>query len=203
LINSLDQLNGPSSPAIQQDASLTTVADSTHLSSDGLGPGLWQPQTTLEYGRGGLFLVNAAPGTQTTSTQGYQWATFDGTTNAPQVYPNSSSLQSLVNALFFQVTNSTFPQYSLSGQVALNQPYKAPIGVSGGTPPYTWSLAANSPGGLPPGLVFTNIAGQEFLYGPGPTNASAGTTYDFYVQATDSSSPAKTAMGTCSFLVSP
>jgi hypothetical protein len=65
-------------------------------------------------------------------------------------------------------------QYLPSGTVG--SVYAATIVTSGGTPPYSWSLAS---GTLPPGIVIDQARG--ILRGT-PTNAGA---YSFYVLTTD------------------
>jgi hypothetical protein len=73
------------------------------------------------------------------------WASFDGSTNAPILYPNGRSLQDLENQYFFQITTGNLPD----GNV--NVPYTAQLQVTGGQAPYVWSVGSGSaplPGGL-------------------------------------------------------
>ncbi len=72
------------------------------------------------------------------------WGSFDGTTNAPVVYPDGSTLDDLGNLIFVQISPSSVP----NGTMGTN--YTAvTFTISGGsfTPPYTWSAS-----GLPAGL---------------------------------------------------
>jgi len=66
-------------------------------------------------------------------------------------------------------------------------PYLANLLAAGGTPPYAWSLAKGS--SLPPGLALTS-AGS--ITGTIASSQAVGS-YPFTVQASDSSSPVKTA----------
>jgi hypothetical protein len=63
--------------------------------SGGAGPGVIQPPITLTYGTGGPFYVNTYDPSkllsglsQTTAGPGLSWGSFDGSTNAPLMYPN-------------------------------------------------------------------------------------------------------------------
>jgi hypothetical protein len=76
----------------------------------------------------------------------YQWASFDGSTNAPFLYPNAATLAGLEQQSFIQVSPSFLPGGTFG------QPYgPETLSVSGGTPPYTWQLSPLS-NPLPPGL---------------------------------------------------
>jgi hypothetical protein len=84
----------------------------------------------------------------------YQWASFDGSTNAPILYPNAASLAGLEEQSLIQVN----PQFLSAG--AFGTPYNASLSVSGGTAPYTWELSPlSSP--LPPGLNLTQDPGDS------------------------------------------
>ena len=63
--------------------------------SGGAGPGVIQPPITLTYGTGGPFYVNTLNPlfileglSQSTAQPGFSWGSFDGSTNAPLMYPN-------------------------------------------------------------------------------------------------------------------
>jgi hypothetical protein len=108
----------------------------------------------------------------------YQWASFDGSTNAPILYPSSASLAGLQQQSFIQVSPSFLP----AG--AFRTAYSASLSVSGGTAPYTWTLTPNS-SPMPPGLSLTRD----------PTDSSQATisgtpgvpgNYIFVVRVTDS-----------------
>ncbi|HWI56863.1 MAG TPA: Ig domain-containing protein, partial [Bacillota bacterium] len=101
------------------------------------------------------------------------WGSFDDSTNTPVVYPTGTSIENLENMMLMQVTTPVMPDG------ALGVAYSAMFGGYGGTAPYTWSLAPNSPA-LPPGLMLSTD-GSGYLYG---TPRARGT-YDFMIQMTD------------------
>lgn len=61
------------------------------------GPGIIAPQTVITFNKIGPFLFSSNPFflDEETSTLGYVWGSFDGTTNAPIVYPQGSSVREL------------------------------------------------------------------------------------------------------------
>jgi hypothetical protein len=102
------------------------------------------------------------------------WGSFDGTTNAPVVYPNGSTLTELEDFLLGPApATPTLPD----GNIGL--PYFVQLAGKSGTAPYTWSLAPNSPA-LPDGL---NISSDGQITGV-PSGPAA--IYDFTVRITDS-----------------
>jgi hypothetical protein len=104
----------------------------------------------------------------------FVWASFDGTTNAPVVYPNGTSIDNLENQIFVQVSPSTLPV----GTRGLAYPTTIFTGTGGAfTPPFTWSLAFGS--GMPAGL---SLSANGTLSGT-PTQSG---TFDFILQLTDS-----------------
>jgi hypothetical protein len=102
------------------------------------------------------------------------WGSFDGTTNAPVVYPNGTSLQEFENQIIGPAAST---RYLPDGTIG--SPYFAQLAGVGGVPPYTWSLAPGSPG-LPAGL---NISSNGKITGIPSGPASI---YDFTVRITDS-----------------
>jgi hypothetical protein len=110
----------------------------------------------------------------------FLWGSFDGTTNAPTLYPNDVSIGELENQMLVPVT----PQYLPVGNI--NASYTVELQTRDNPPgwqgPFTWSLAPNSPG-LPPGLGINtdgyntaNISGVPYQSG----------TFDFVLEITDS-----------------
>jgi hypothetical protein len=112
--------------------------------------------------------------TQDTQSQFGAFAAFDGTTNAPLLFPNGTSFLELQN-LFLGPANNT--PFLPNGNVGL--PYSAQLSAKGGTPPYTFALAPTSPG-LPGGL---NLSSDGKITGIPSGPASI---YDFTVRITDS-----------------
>ena len=102
------------------------------------------------------------------------WASYDGSTNLPVLYPPNLRAANLGQQLVIEVT----PLYLPDGTngVAYNVPFTA----AGGQPPYTWSLSGPTQSVLPAGLTLTGttIAGT-------PTGVLPGL-YDFQLIITDS-----------------
>jgi hypothetical protein len=101
------------------------------------------------------------------------WGSFDGTTNAPVVYPNGTSLTELENQFLAPAPTTRFLPDGTVGVA-----YSAQFSAVGGTPPYTWALAPGSPS-LPSGLNLTPD-GQITGTPDGPPSI-----YDFTVRLTD------------------
>jgi len=124
---------------------------------------------------GGVFGAGGTP--DTNSLQSFQWGSFDGSTNAPILYPSSASLADLEAELYFQViTPSPLP----AGKVG-NAYGSVQLEATGATQflppksPYLWNT--NVPG-LTPGLT---LSATGILSG---TPTTVGTN-QFTVQVTD------------------
>jgi hypothetical protein len=132
---------------------------------------------------GPIFTVEAPSfqipiGVGNTNIPDFQWASFDGTTNAPVVYPVNTDYQSLVNNIFLQITT---PGSLPTGN--FNQAYSAPLSASGATPPpYTFAVISGS---LPPGLNLVTAGGNTSISG---TPTATGI-FDFSLSVTDTSAP--------------
>jgi len=114
------------------------------------------------------------------------FGSFDGTTNLPIVYPNGTSVTSLLDLILGPQSNTPT---LLDGNIG--QLYSAQLAAKGGTAPYTWSLAPNSPG-LPGGLHLTSggiITGVP---------AGPAAIYDFTVRITDSAGKSRDVQYTIS-----
>jgi hypothetical protein len=143
------------------------------------GPGVINSPTTLTFNKVGPSYYNTSEVTaipdQASGFQGLIWASFDGTTNAPVLYPDGSSLQNLENQVLIQIFPTTLP----AG--ANGTPYSVGLSATGGLQPYTWSLASSS-AGLPPGLT---LSPSGVISG---TPTESGTFDDIIIQLTDSAS---------------
>lgn len=116
-----------------------------------------------------------SPVNQTTGLPALMWASFDGSTNPPVVYPTGASIQELENQMVITVSPTTLP----NGTNGVPYPTTT-FSATGGTPGYNWSGT-----NFPNGLVFYG----GVLYGtPETTNG----TYDVTIQLNDSSNPPKT-----------
>jgi len=105
----------------------------------------------------------------------YVWASYDGTTNNPVVYPNGTSLENLQNQVLIQVSPaSPLPNGSVDYDYISNA---VKFTATGGafTKPYTWTAS-----GLPSGL---NLDPNTAEISGAPTQAG---TYDFTLILTDS-----------------
>jgi len=151
------------------------------------GPGTITLPTTITFNKAGPTYFNTLgdiligdpaltqpPGGYTGSGLYYfyfVWGSFDGSTNLPVAYPNTTSINEIENQILIQVTPSTLPN-GTNGVVYPPQYFT----TSGGsfTPPYTWSAT-----GLPNGL---NLTAAGILYG---TPTQTGTNLDVTVTLTD------------------
>lgn len=171
---------------------------STNGTSQLAGPGVIRPGTnfgantsniliTLDK-TGPIFTVSAPSfqipiGVGNTNIPDFQWASFDGTTNAPVVYPVNTDYQNLVNTIFLQITT---PGSLPDGIV--NQPYSTPLAATGATPPpYNFALVPGS-GSFPTGLSLV-VSGGNTSIGGTPTVTGI---FDFSLSVTDTSNPPRT-----------
>ncbi len=151
--------------------------------ADGLaGPGIIDPTSgtnaTIIYNTVGPVFFNTSPaflnGPDSYTGDYGIWGSFDGTTNAPIVYPNGTSIANLAAEALIQIS----PPPPTLPDGTNTMPYSITLSATGGQSPYTWSLTANS-AGLPPGLTLSSggvISGT-------PTNSA---TYDdIVIQMTD------------------
>ncbi len=148
-----------------------TVATNAVVAGALLGPGTIEPSATFTFNKVGPLYINLGPGSEVDKQLTYIWGSYDGTTNAPRVYPIGTSVYDLENMVLINITNPSLA----AGTVGA--PYSQQMNGLGGTPPYTWSLRSDSPG-LPVGLT---LSSSGALTGT-PTQAGV---YDFVVRLTD------------------
>ena len=138
----------------------------------------------------GLSLSTAGVISGTASAEGlygFQVGATDSTSPTPETATAQLSL--LVSPGSVSITTSSLPEAYVGAD------YSATLTASGGSAPYSWSLAAGS---LPSGMSLSST-GEISGY---PTSGSATST--FQVEVTDSSSPtAQTASATLSITVAP
>lgn len=151
-------------------------------SSSLAGPGTLRPGVVFTFNKIGPSYLNQSPFfmTEATSTQGALWGSFDGTTNAPVVYPNGTSIFNLENQVLIQIgpAGPALP----NGTVGVNYTNAfSGFTVTGGTAPYTWSIAPASPSGLPAGLVLSAATGVV----SGVPGGGAAGIYDITIRLTD------------------
>ena len=114
------------------------------------GPGTIEPTAVFEFNKVGPIYLNAGPffTTEASAYFYFQWGSFDGSTNAPYLYPDGSSINDLISQVLMEVST---PDPLPTG--TRNSAYTA-LGLTGigGQPPYTWQIAPYS-GGLPAGMT--------------------------------------------------
>jgi hypothetical protein len=77
------------------------------------GPGNIVPQTQFTFNKVGIVLANENPlfADEVTAQKGFVWGSFDGTTNAPVVYPQGTSIRQLeaqvLNPALINTTNTS------------------------------------------------------------------------------------------------
>jgi hypothetical protein len=141
------------------------------------GPGTREPLIRIEFNKVGPLLINQGPDfvDEQNATTNFVWASYDGSTNAPIIYPSGTSITDLENLILVQVLPAT-----LTNGTA-NVPYNASLTVSGGQPPHviSWTPGPNGSGGL----TLTQTSGTTFQISGVP---SASGVFDFVVNITDS-----------------
>ena len=150
-----------------------------HVPSGLAGPGTIDPPATIIFNKVGPVIENYSPYFMSESAfynLGFIWASFDGSTNDPIVYPNGTSITTLENEALIQISPATLPDATKGA------PYSVTLSVTGGQPSYTWMLATNSPA-LPAGLSLQSLSPIGVISGT-PTQSG---TFDFTVQMNDSS----------------
>ena len=102
---------------------------------------------------------------------GFQWGSFDGSTNPPVAYPSGTSIKEIEARVLIQINPATLPAAHVS------QEYSVALSAIGAQPPLTWALSPSS-AGLPLGLELLangTIQGTPWVEG----------VYDILVRMTD------------------
>ena len=168
----------------------STVANTTRLAGPGTiePPGAGGTPQSLILNKGVPAYLNLFQGTildDGTGSSAYLWGSYDGTTNAPVIYPSSASLTNYENSLFLQITTPMVLPVGHQGQA-----YTAQIQATGQSPPpYSWSFVGV---GLPPGL--NKSAPVTVVNSPTSTTSTITISgmptttgiFDFVVQVSDS-----------------
>jgi hypothetical protein len=137
------------------------------------GPGTIEPRVTITFNTEAPVFYNQSPFLTQPALPDLVYGSFDGTTNAPIVYPDGTSIMNLENQVLMQITTASLP-IGTNG-ISYNGGAGFQLTGSGGSPPYTWTIINNA---LPPGL---GLSTDGIISG---TPVSAGT-FDFTVQMTD------------------
>lgn len=145
------------------------------------GPGTIIGSGTFTFNKGGPVRVNQGPlfMEEVNSFLDFAWATFDGTTNAPFVFPHADSIRALESQIIMQVTTVALPEARVGAAYATTNGQPVMLTGLGGEPPYLWSLSPASPG-LPAGLQL--YSDGSIIGTPGPGTEG---TYDVTVRLTD------------------
>jgi len=111
------------------------------------GPGTLQTPIIIEFNKVGPLYFNVGPSSMTeeTASLNFIWGSYDASTNAPIIYPSGTSIMNLENQVLIQVS----PEFLPVGRVGIL--YSSTFTITGGQPPYAFSLAPGS-GGMPDGL---------------------------------------------------
>jgi hypothetical protein len=195
LFSAEDLATGPSDIPVVSDAARNLNFDQGTVLPGLAGPGVINPQTTITFDKVGPIFANgslALFGLNTNQFLGeldqgslfglgndqsvLAFASFDGSTNDPIVYPNGTSIENLENQILIQISPPSLPDGTNDVAYATTT-----FTATGGQPPYTWSLASGSDP-LPTGLT---LASDGTLSGT-PTGNPSGT-YDFTLELDDSS----------------
>jgi hypothetical protein len=178
LISASDQANGPDEPvgdqALYRGLNYNIANIATAPAGKGLaGPGTIDGLSDIIFNKAGLAYANLGPGNQSSGITLLNWASFDGSTNDPVVYPNGTSIDNVGNTITVQIS----PAQGSLPNGARGAAYTAvTFSATGGSfsTPFTWSAI-----GLPAGLT---LSSGGTLSGT-PTQSGI---YDFTVILTDS-----------------
>src|ERR1039458_330430 len=178
LFTARDTLPGPAGALNWGDVARNIIYNTNNALPGLAGPGTIDPPTTITFNKAGPVFYNIHTNNEwfldeRTAIQFSIWASYDDSTNAPIVYPNGTSIASVESQMMMQVTSVSLPP------AEVRTAYSTQLtGTGGAGPPYTWSLAPDSPA-LPSGLVLTldgRLAGVPATTG----------IYYFFVQMTGS-----------------
>ena len=182
-----DMESGPDGPYLHRDQFTRSLVLNQSNEGAGLaGPGTIDPPSVITYNKVGVDFVNLSgpfmSGPDAAYGRWFIWGSFDGTTNAPVIYPNGTSIANLAAEALIQI--SPPPPILPDGTNGVPYPggnvTNVTLSATGGQSPYTWSLTANS-AGLPPNLT---LSAGGVISGT-PTNSA---TYDnIQIQMNDSS----------------
>ena len=207
IFSAADQEPGPAAAPTAVTFSRNINFDQTQILPGLAGPGLITPSTTITFDKVGPVYYNSYGDvmdgtpyfTENPGTDGndlfysyyFIWASFDGTTNDPVVYPNGMSIQNLQNQILVQIAPASLPNgtngspysfvYTNSAGILYSNTFTATGGAFTYSPPPTWTatgLPSAPSSGLPPGLT---LSSGGTLSGT-PTQSG---TFDFYLVMTD------------------
>jgi len=171
-------IGGNGAPFMLDASRRTTPGFANSRAPNFSGPGIIDPTVTnitITFNTVGPIYVNTSPTSLNgpVANSGWSgWGSFDGSTNAPILYPNGTSIANLAAEALIQISPATLPDGT--NGVA----YSVVLSATGGQTPYTWSLAPGS-AGLPPGLT---LSAGGVISG---TPTASGTFDNIFVRMTD------------------
>jgi hypothetical protein len=196
LMTASDQASGPAENGFVGTVMRNINFETGQILPGLAGPGVVDGQTVFDYDDVGTVWYNGPfldgnsylPGdesgvNQSSQIPGLLWASFDGTTNTPIVYPNNLSIQEMENQMVISISPSSLPN-GTNGVPYTPTAFSATGG--GATDTYTFTVASGYQ--LPSGLA---IYGNEL---EGTPNGNTNGVYDVTIQMTDSSVPVKTVL---------
>jgi hypothetical protein len=157
----------------------TSMAFATNNALPNLaGPGTIESPTVITFNRSGPMFWNISTNNDWRLDDLMKlalptWGSFDDSTNAPVVYPNSLSLAMLESMMLLTLTPTSVDA------ARVGDPYYFQFSGHGGQAPYTITLSPDSPG-LPPGLGLA-ADGSGALFG----TPALGGIYDFILRLSD------------------
>jgi hypothetical protein len=171
-----DMGSAPTTWPIRIPSGRRTIAFGSSSGGALAGPGIMSLPLTITYNKIGPFILNQGPSfvTEASGQKGFIYGSFDGTTNTPIAYPNGRSIQSLEAQVLMQISTASLPD-GTNGLAYNGGSFQ--LTGSGGSPPYTWTIAPGSPV-LPASL---SLSSSGVISG---TNTVSGT-FDFAVRMTD------------------
>jgi hypothetical protein len=190
LITAQDLATDPSDGLIGPGGAARNLAFATNSLPGLFGPGTIEPIVQFTFNKVGPIFGNFTPFNLDEFTQLplLTWGSFDGSTNAPVVYPNGTSILNYERSVFIQVSPVYLPEGFVTATSQHTNYYTAQLQVTSYTPsfvpPATWALAPGSMG-LPPGLELSTINATNAVISGTPTMTG---TFDFVVRLTDSQS---------------
>lgn len=183
LVDAEDLSPGPSQNLVVPILARSIVYDQGNVLPGLAGPGKIDPGAVFTFNKVGPIYQNLAPNflDEAGQTLWFIWGSFDGTTNAPIVYPNGTDILNLENQLLIQISpvGPALPSFSAAGTTNYSTVFSGFTVSGGATAPYSWSLVQGL-GTLPPGLLLNASTGQ--IAGD-PTTQGI---YDFTVRMNDS-----------------
>ena len=114
------------------------------------GPGTMEPRIDITFNKVGPEKINVGPQfiDERSSVDRFIWGSFDGTTNAPVVYPNGTDIANLESLILLQISPASLP-LGCVGRTNYSATFTATGGGPTFQPPFSWSFAQTNSAWLP------------------------------------------------------